>query len=276
VNQTTPSLVAAAWRVFDLSLGQMLWSRRTIFTALVAGAPVLLALLLRIATSVADMPFRLPGSALSGGTVFGVMFWLFYVRFTVPVLAVFHGTSLVADEVENRTITYLFTRPIRRGAVIAGKYLAYFVCTTLIVLPAVVVLFFLTVPLRGGSIAEAFPQLAADLAILALALAAYGALFALVGALFRRSLVMGLVFVFAWEPAALFFPGYLKRFTLMAYVQGLVPHAMPPASPLGLLRAAIGDGPAAPACLAVLFGILAGSLLLAVWTVERREYVLEQ
>jgi hypothetical protein len=35
-----PSFGAAAMRVFDLSIGQMLWSRRTIFLALVVGAPV--------------------------------------------------------------------------------------------------------------------------------------------------------------------------------------------------------------------------------------------
>jgi len=59
-----------------------------------------------------------------------------YLRFTVPVLAVFYGTSLIADEIEDKTITYLFTRPIPRGAVMAGKYLAYLACTSLVVLPS--------------------------------------------------------------------------------------------------------------------------------------------
>ena len=35
-------------RIFDLSLGEMLWSRRTIFMVLVVGAPVLIALFLRV------------------------------------------------------------------------------------------------------------------------------------------------------------------------------------------------------------------------------------
>ena len=37
-----------AWRVFELSLGEMLWSRRTVFLALVVGCPVLVALVIRI------------------------------------------------------------------------------------------------------------------------------------------------------------------------------------------------------------------------------------
>ena len=83
-----------------------------------------------------------------------MMIWLIYVRFLVPVLGVFYGTSLIADEIEDKTLTYLFTRPIQRAAVIIGKYLAYLVCTVLLLLPSVVIVFFLVVPLgEGGSIA---------------------------------------------------------------------------------------------------------------------------
>ena len=34
-----PSFVRSALRIYDLSLGQMLWSRRTVFMALVVGGP---------------------------------------------------------------------------------------------------------------------------------------------------------------------------------------------------------------------------------------------
>ena len=44
----TPGLLSSALRVCDLSVGEMLWSRRTIFMALVVGAPVLIAVLLRL------------------------------------------------------------------------------------------------------------------------------------------------------------------------------------------------------------------------------------
>ena len=57
--------------------------------------------------------------------MFGLMIWVLYLRVIVPILGVFYGTSLMADEVEDKTITYLFTRPIPRGAVLIGKYLAY-------------------------------------------------------------------------------------------------------------------------------------------------------
>ena len=41
------SFFGASRRVFDLSLGEMLWSRRTIFMALVVGGPVLLAVIVK-------------------------------------------------------------------------------------------------------------------------------------------------------------------------------------------------------------------------------------
>jgi hypothetical protein len=43
----------------------------------------------------------------------------------------------------------------------------------------------------------------------------------------KRPLIVGLVFAFGWEQFALIMPGYVRRFTLMYYVQSLVPHAMP-------------------------------------------------
>ena len=85
---------------------------------------------------------------MTGPAIFGLMIWVFYLRFTVPILGVFYGTSLMADEVEDKTITYLFTRPIRRGAVLFGKYLAYLVCTVFVVLPSVMLVYLLVVPMQ--------------------------------------------------------------------------------------------------------------------------------
>ena len=104
-----------------------------------------------------------------------------------------------------------------------GKYLAYLACTVLLVLPSVMLVFFLIVPTGGGSIGAAFPVAGRRLAMLAVGLAAYGAVFALVGARLKRPLVVGLVFAFGWEPAVLLFPGYLKRLTVAYYLQALVP-----------------------------------------------------
>jgi ABC-2 type transport system permease protein len=268
------SFMRGAWRVFELSLGEMLWSRRTIFLAIVVGCPVLVAAVIRIVDSVGIVPFRLDGRRMDYTAIFGAMIWLLFLRFIVPVLGVFYGTSLIADEIEDKTITYLFTRPIRRSAVLVGKYLAYLVCTVLVVLPGVMLVYFLIVPFQ--QIGASFSLLLMDLGILAIGLAAYGGLFALVGTTLKRPLVAGLVFAFGWEQFALIMPGYVRRFTLMYYIQSLVPHAMPAEGVQSLLQAFFSDTPSTVTSLVSLAVAITVSLALAGRVVERREYVLEQ
>jgi ABC-2 type transport system permease protein len=268
------SYLAAAARIFDLSIGDMLWSRRTIFMALVVAGPVFLAIVARVVQANGVAPLRVNGMQVGGGAIFGMLIWVLFLRFIVPVLGVFYGTSLVADEVDDKTITYLFTRPIPRGAVLLGKYLAYLVCTTLVVLPSVMIVYFLIVPVT--EIPASFGALVKDLGILALGLAAYGALFALIGAVLKRPLVIGLVFAFGWEQVAMVMPGYLRRFTLAYYLQALVPHAMPSDGVLSLLQSVFQDVPSATTSLFWLLVAMVVSLGLAMRVIERREYVLEQ
>jgi ABC-2 type transport system permease protein len=275
--RSQPPFGSSVLRIFDLSLGQMLWSRRSVFLAILVLGPVALAAAIRLAQMVSsEARLSINGAQVGGASLFGMIIWLMYVRFVVPVLGVFYGTSLIADEVDDKTITYLFTRPIRRAAVLLGKYLAYLACTTLLVLPSVIIVYFIIVPIGGGSIGASFPYLLADLGILALGLTAYGALFALVGARTRRPLVIGLVFVFGWEPGVMLFPGYLKRATVAFYLQGLVPHSMPADSTLTALLQVFQEVPTLPSALAALAGMVALALWWAGRTAETREYVLEQ
>jgi hypothetical protein len=145
-----------------------------------------------------------------------------------------------------------------------------------LILPSVVLVYFLIVPLNGGSIGASFPSLLADLGMVALGLAGYGALFAAVGARLKRPLVIGLVFAFGWEPGVLLFPGYLKQLTVAYYLQALVPHAMPDDGAISVLLQAFQEVPGVPLSLVSLAAIIVLSLWVAARAVETREYVLEQ
>jgi ABC-type transport system involved in multi-copper enzyme maturation permease subunit len=272
----TPGLFPSAVRIFDLSLGQMLWSRRSVFLGVLLGGPVAIAIALRIIESLATSGFMVNGAQIRGDAIFGGVIWLLFIRVIVPLLGVFYGTALIADEVDDKTITYLFTRPIPRSAVVVGKYLAYLACTILLVLPSVMIVFFLIVPIGGGSIGETFPSLVADLGMLVVGLAAYGAVFALVGTRLKRPLVVGLVFAFGWEPTVLLFPGYLKRLTVAYYLQALVKHEMPQDSAVSMLMQVFREVPSVAVSLLSLGVIVAVALWQAGRAVEQREYVLEQ
>jgi ABC-type transport system involved in multi-copper enzyme maturation permease subunit len=273
-TQPSPGFLYSALRIFDLSIGEMLWSRRTVFMVLVTGLPVLMAIVVRLFTALGPGPLTVNNTSVSGPVIFGLITWMF-VRFSVPVLGVFYGTSLIADEVEDKTITYLFTRPIPRAAVLVGKYFAYLVCTIFVVLPALTLVWLLVVPI-GGSLGASFPDLLKDLVLLAIGLAVYGALFAYVGAAFKRPLLFGLVFVLGWEPLVVALPGYLRRFSVAYYLQALVPHAMPSNSPLSLIQDLFREVPPLSTSLMALAIFALGFLWLAARTVAKREYVLEQ
>src|SRR3954462_4519856 len=104
-----PSFADSTARIFELALGQILWARRTLFLALLIGGPVLLALVTRFAFASGAADIRINGARVGSGDIFGVAMWTLYLRFIVPAVGVFYGTSLIADEVEDKTITYLFT-----------------------------------------------------------------------------------------------------------------------------------------------------------------------
>ncbi len=111
--------------------------------------------------------------------------------------------------------------------------------------------------------------------MVAVGVAAYGAVFAFVGAWLKRPLIVGLVFAFGWEQTVLLIPGYLKRLTVAYYLQALVPHAMPQDSALSMLLGMLQDcrrsGSAWCASPPSSGRALAGGR-----AVENREYVLEQ
>jgi ABC-type transport system involved in multi-copper enzyme maturation permease subunit len=232
----------------------MVRSRRTLFIALIVGGPVLLAVAGRMAGTT-SVSVTVNGGRLGGADVFDTILWLLFLRFTVPVLGVWYGTSLIADEVEEKTITYLFVRPIRRGAVLLGKYLAYLACTSVVVLAAAALIYAAFV--TRSSLPES--GLVRYLGVMALGLAAYGALFAFMGASLNRPLVIGLVFAFGWEQVALLVPGYLRRFTLAYHLEAVFRQTAADASSLFWLVA-----------------ITSGCLFFATRAVERREYVLDQ
>ena len=65
-----PTFNVSALRILDMSLGQMLWSRRSVFLGLLVGGPVVLALAIRVATELHIGPPRAPRPG--GPVLFGL------------------------------------------------------------------------------------------------------------------------------------------------------------------------------------------------------------
>ena len=251
--------------VFDLALEGMLWSRRSLFMAVLLSVPVALSVLYRVLLA-ARLPARISGVDFYAGAI-----GFFYLRHALPLVALFYASSLIADEVEARTITYLLTRPVRRSAVLFGKFAAYVATTLALALPAVVVTFFVLHTQRGRQgVSAGAPDLLRDLGVVALTMVAYGALFTVMGVLLKRPLITGLMFLYGWELLARL-PGWAPRLTITAWLRSLVRHR-PSGEGIG---EAFTQLPAALS-LGVLGTIIVVCLALAAWIFARRQYVLEQ
>jgi ABC-2 type transport system permease protein len=197
---------------------------------------------------------------------------VYWVRNVLPLAALFYATSLVADEVEGRTLTYLLTRPITRASIMAGKFGAYLATTLTLALPAAVVTFFILMTSPAApALGPAAVDLLRDLGVMLLALVAYGALFALLGVLLKRPVIPGLLFLYGWELLANL-PGYLPRLTLTAWLRSLIRHRPAEEGIAGLFQQVLPGDQA----LAVLIGVSIVLLAAAGWIFSRREYVLEQ
>lgn len=256
----------AAKAVFDLSLEGMLASRRSLVMAILLGLPVLFAVIYRLALATA-----LPAQ-VTPFDLYGVIVAFYYVRNVIPLTALFHGSSLIAEEVEGKTLTYLFSRPVTRPAILLGKFAAYLVASVALALPGLVITYALLLTTDGWSgLGRGLPDLWRDAGVVVLALAVYGALFTLLGVLLKRPTIPGLLFLFGWELLANL-PGYMPRLTITAYLRSLTRHR-PPDEGLAQL---FGQVLPAADCLLALGAVFTVCLVATIRIFSRREYVLSQ
>jgi ABC-type transport system involved in multi-copper enzyme maturation permease subunit len=259
-------LLQGARGVFGIALDSMVWSRRSVLMAALLGLPVVFALLYRFVL-VAKLPPRVRGFDL-----YAVIVALYYIRNALPLAALFYSVSLIADEVEDKTITYLFSRPLQRASILIGKFAAYLVTTLTWTLPSLVITFFLLMTAQGFSgVSASVPHLFRDMGVIALTFLSYGALFTLLGVALRRPVILGLLFLFVWELLALL-PGYLPRLTITAYLRSLVPHRPPDEG----LAEVFGQALPTALCLESIAAMVVLFLGASLWIFSRKEYVLEQ
>ncbi len=180
------------------------------------------------------------------------------LAYPAPLLALFFTSGVLREEVEDRTLTYSFTRPLRRSRLYYARCAAHFGPLLLAVLPPVI--------LVAGSASQLLHFVLAGVA----ACLAYGLLFALFGVLSRGAAWIGLAFLI-WEHSALRVPGFIQDLSLLTYVHGLAGVSVD----AGILTFGL-DMPSTPVSLAVLLGVATLSGLLAGRIVERREIALER
>lgn len=214
----------------------------------------------------ADSPDEVPVPDLA--TIGAIYLFLLYPQAICLLLALFYGTSVLGDELDGKTLTYLFTRPLPRWHFVVGKYLGI---VSALVLPTALSL------LASWTIAGApggWSLFAATLVGTVGALVAYNALFVLFGfALPRRAMIAALLYGIVFELILSFVPALVNELTITYYLRSLVVDILDLELPREAARAV--GGAAVPVALLALACITIGSLALASLLAARREYVVK-
>ena len=124
--------LARGWRdmraIAFLTLDTLFWSKKTIFVTVISLLVLGMAVLGRLILS-----FRWIAAAFTPAQVFGTLMSTAVIHFIVVFVTLFYGTALISDEVEGKTSTYLFLRPIPKPTIMFGKYLALIWISSLLV-----------------------------------------------------------------------------------------------------------------------------------------------
>jgi len=252
----------------ELAFDQLFWSRKTLFIEILALLPPVIALCWRIGIS-----SGVARALVSAGGLFSAMMTTAYLQFLVLMVSLFYGTALVADEVENKTLTYITTRPVPKWLLLTGKYIAYILIGLGISFHSILLNYIILYSMDGwGHLLDHSLILCNDLAVVLLGLITYGAIFCFLGAAVKRPLVVGLIFCAGWESLITYLPGITRKFTVMHFLQSLFPHISGQEIALLFPNQSAGIGESVGMLLfysAIFFG-------LALYVFTRKQYLFEQ
>jgi ABC-2 type transport system permease protein len=183
---------------------RQLFARRRIWFALAfALLPLAFTLLFRV---VAD-----DGDASRVG-FYHAMIREIIIGTLLPLAAVTFGTTAFGGEVDDGTLIYLLVKPIARWQIVVSKYIVSTLSTFAVVVPAVVLPWFVV---QNPDLP--FKAVTAFLIGAALAAAIYSAFFLGLGLKTKRALVFGLVYVIGFEGVLSRSLGGLRAFSIREF-----------------------------------------------------------
>ncbi len=252
---------------FFLFLGRKTGKTRVF--ALLGLIPVVLAIIVRIVHH---------GRSGLMTAVFTEILMVFLLQLYIVLLALFYGTSVTAEEVEDKTLSYLITRPIPKPAIVLGKYAAYALLMFGMVGVSLALSYFIMNAARLSD-PELYLTFLRYLGVLGLGILAYTAFFTFLGTILKRAIIVGLVFGFGWENVIQYFPGSTQRFSVVHYLKSLLPYH-PPVSGgggRGIALLLFRLEPTKPLMAVLALAVITAALLaLACWFFRMKEYLYEE
>lgn len=259
------------WASFSLALTIILRRQRLIMATGIAMLPVAVPLMLAF--------FSTSQFAENGNEVYVSLVERLHIDVLCPLLALFFASMQVGEDVESNTLLYMLTRPMPRSAWVLGRYLAYVVVTSFIIIASILLTFTAASSLDGLGLNQNDLMLTAHYCGVAImAVAGYGAVAMWLGAATRRPIVYGVLLLYFWQGLAMIVPGLVDFLTIKKYTDAMLPVL---ARARGIVEIETSLGTFQKQALLIegvpalftLLAICAGFILWTVHTVRNREYV---
>ena len=199
--------------LLHLTLRQMLGGKKFMLLGLFLSLPVLL---LGIVALAAGFDFGDEGGRERAAAVF---LYVLYPQSLCILACLLYGSTLLAGEIEDKTLVYLFTRAQPRWKVLVGKYLATAGALAVMTIASMSVCFLLA----GAPVG--FDLWLALVAATTGACIAYTAIFALLGLIVpRRAIPIGILYGVVVEFLLSLVPAVVNEFTASHYLRSVAFH----------------------------------------------------
>jgi len=143
----------------------------------------------------------------------------------IPFVSLFWGSGAISDEIEGKTLVYLWTRPRHRGSIIFGKVMVTWLWLALLALMGTFWAYlFAYFNSPAGGLAENLPIMFWDWRALSLTAMAWSSVGFLLSVFTKRPLIYGLLIAYLWELIPKFGPGFFRRLSITQQMEALATH----------------------------------------------------
>jgi len=142
------------------------------------------------------------------------------VMFFMPAICMIYGSSVIRDEIEDKSIVHVLTSPFDRIFAYFSYYLSLVICLSLI-LAVITSLGFFSFFIQQGLVGEAMSIYITFMGLVFLGVFVYSALFLLTSVVFKRPIYFGLFFAFIWEGFIGSIPGKIQKISINHYLRSI-------------------------------------------------------
>jgi len=189
----------------------------------------------------------------------------------LPIVTAVYATGAIGEEVEGKTLPYLFTRPIYRSWILLAKTVSTFAASAFLGIVAVTITYFVAVGYTENPF-NGIDQLFGYWSAIALTVLATGGVFLLLGVTLKSAVIIIVIYTFLWETILnnLPIPANVLQYSFAwyehAYVNGVIHRQA------GFLTTFLVDVPHAGTAALVLVVLGALGLLASLLVVSYKDY----